>query len=88
MLCIFQEREFDWDSKQQGFILSSFFYGYILTQLLGGWLAAKLGGKKVFGAGIAVTAALTLITPYAAKTGFYFLLVVRVVEGIFEVRAL
>ncbi|KAF2887772.1 hypothetical protein ILUMI_18401, partial [Ignelater luminosus] len=78
------ERDFDWDSKQQGFILSSFFYGYILTQLLGGWLATRFGGKRVFGIGIAITAALTLITPYAAKTNFYFLLVVRIVEGIFE----
>lgn len=27
------EQYFDWDSKQQGLVLSSFFYGYILTQV-------------------------------------------------------
>lgn len=27
------EQYFDWDSKQQGLILSSFFYGYICTQV-------------------------------------------------------
>ena len=27
------EQHFDWDSKQQGIVLSSFFYGYILTQV-------------------------------------------------------
>lgn len=27
------EQEFDWNSKQQGLVLSSFFYGYILTQV-------------------------------------------------------
>lgn len=27
------EQEFDWDSKQQGIVLSSFFYGYIVTQV-------------------------------------------------------
>lgn len=28
---------FDWDSQQQGLILSTFFYGYIFTQIPGGW---------------------------------------------------
>ncbi|KAK5646079.1 hypothetical protein RI129_004543 [Pyrocoelia pectoralis] len=77
-------REFNWDSKTQGFVLSSFFYGYILTQLIGGWLATKFGGKQIFGIGIAVTAALTVITPFVAKQSFYLLIAVRVIEGIFE----
>lgn len=69
----------------QGWLLSSFFYGYILTQLPGGWLAARIGGNKVFGVGIAATAFLTLITPFLAHTNVYLFLAVRVVEGIFEV---
>ncbi|KAH0817601.1 hypothetical protein GEV33_005190 [Tenebrio molitor] len=76
--------EFDWDSKTQGYVLSSFFYGYITTQLFGGWLSAKIGGKKVFGAGVGVTALLTLITPWCAKTNVYLLLTVRIIEGVFE----
>lgn len=31
------EQYFDWDSKQQGIVLSSFFYGYICTQV-GTWV--------------------------------------------------
>lgn len=27
------EQYFDWDSKQKGLVLSSFFYGYICTQV-------------------------------------------------------
>lgn len=27
------EQYFDWDSKQKGLVLSSFFYGYITTQV-------------------------------------------------------
>lgn len=36
--------EFDWSPSVKGLVLSSFFYGYIITQLPGGWLAAKIGG--------------------------------------------
>lgn len=81
----FQQKEFDWDSKMQGYILSSFFYGYIMTQLLGGWLATRVGGNKVFGAGICITAVLTLVTPFLAHASVYLLLAVRIIEGIFEV---
>lgn len=41
------EQEFDWDSKQQGLVLSSFFYGYICTQMIGGYVANKIGGSVV-----------------------------------------
>lgn len=72
----------------QGYVLSSFFYGYILTQLPGGWLAAKIGGKRVYGIGIAATAFFTLITPVLAHSSVYLLLTVRIIEGVFEVRLL
>lgn len=82
-----QTQDFDWDSKMQGYVLSSFFYGYITTQLAGGWLAARIGGKRVYGFGVFVTSLLTLITPFAAHSSVYLLLTVRVIEGVFEVNA-
>ncbi|CAH1100735.1 unnamed protein product [Psylliodes chrysocephalus] len=78
------KREFDWDSKLQGYILSSFFYGYLTTQFLGGYLAVKFGGTNIFAIGIGVTALLTVFTPLLVKANVYLLLVVRIVEGIFE----
>ncbi len=47
-IIIFQYPDFTWDSRTQGVILGSFFYGYIVTQIPGGWLATKFGGKRVF----------------------------------------
>lgn len=41
------EQYFNWSSQQQGLILSSFFYGYIATQILSGYLAARFGGSIV-----------------------------------------
>ena len=43
--------EFKWSSTKQGLILSSFFAGYLTTQVVGGVLADKFGGKGVLGAG-------------------------------------
>lgn len=40
-------QDFPWDSKQKGLILSSFFYGYIMTQFVGGFIGAKIGGNIV-----------------------------------------
>ena len=41
------EKYFDWNSKQKGFALGAFFYGYITTHILGGILATKYGGHLV-----------------------------------------
>jgi ACS family sodium-dependent inorganic phosphate cotransporter len=81
-----QTADFDWDSKTQGLVLSSFFYGYIVTQILGGWLAGRLGGNRVYGIGVAATAVFTLLTPPLANSSVYLLVAVRVIEGLFEVR--
>lgn len=68
-----------------GWVLGAFFYGYLITQIPGGILATKFGGRWVFGIGIVMTAVLTLVTPIAAITNVYFLMVVRALEGFFEV---
>ncbi|XP_059615178.1 vesicular glutamate transporter 1-like [Phlebotomus argentipes] len=81
---VVEHQEFEWDSTQQGLVLSSFFYGYIWTQFLGGVLASKIGGHYVFGAGIGMTAILTLLTPVAATHSVWMLMAVRIIEGVFE----
>lgn len=34
---------FDWDKKQSGIVLSSFFWGYCLTQIIGGHISDQYG---------------------------------------------
>uniref|UniRef100_A0A673NRB8 Sialin n=1 Tax=Sinocyclocheilus rhinocerous TaxID=307959 RepID=A0A673NRB8_9TELE len=79
-----QASVYDWDSETQGWILGSFFYGYILTQIPGGYLARKYGAKWLFGIGILCTVIFTLLTPVAADLGAGYLIAVRVLEGIGE----
>ncbi|XP_078449904.1 sialin [Lampetra fluviatilis] len=76
--------KYNWDVKTQGWILSAFFYGYIITQVPGGYLAGRYGGKMLFGIGVACTTLLTLATPPAASFGVPWLIVVRVIEGFGE----
>jgi hypothetical protein len=41
------EQIFNWNSKEKGYVLSSFYYGYLCTQVIGGVIAAKVGGNIV-----------------------------------------
>eukprot|EP00112_Aurelia_sp_Birch-Aquarium-sp1_P009726 Seg2115.4 transcript_id=Seg2115.4/GoldUCD/mRNA.D3Y31 product="Vesicular glutamate transporter 1" protein_id=Seg2115.4/GoldUCD/D3Y31 len=74
--------EFNWDSKLQGAVLGSFYYGYIVLQIPGGYLALKFGGTRIFGLALFAASILTLLTPLAARTSVYALIVLRVLEGI------
>uniref|UniRef100_A0A3B3XPW7 Sialin n=1 Tax=Poecilia mexicana TaxID=48701 RepID=A0A3B3XPW7_9TELE len=75
---------YNWDSATQGWILGSFFYGYILTQIPGGYLAGRCGAKWLMGFGVLGTALFTLLTPLAADLGASYLIVVRALEGVGE----
>ncbi|KAI5652006.1 major facilitator superfamily domain-containing protein [Phthorimaea operculella] len=76
---------FEWDQATQGFILSGFYYGYAATQVPGGYLAEKFGGKWTLGLGLLSTALFTFITPFVINTfqatGLFIL---RVLQGMGE----
>lgn len=80
-----QDGEFLWSKRTQGLILGSFFWGYLLTQLPGGWLASRFGGKRVLGYCMCACSLLTLLMPLAARTDYRFLLALRILAGICQV---
>lgn len=57
----------------------------MITQIPGGWLAERFGGKMIFGVGVLMTALLTLLTQAAADLSVWALVALRVTEGFFEV---
>ncbi|XP_020527607.1 ascorbate transporter, chloroplastic [Amborella trichopoda] len=77
-------KEFNWNPATAGLIQSSFFWGYLLTQILGGIWADKLGGKLVLGFGVVWWSIATVLTPIAARIGLPFLLIMRAFMGIGE----
>lgn len=76
-----KEERFNWDSYQTNFVLGSFFWGYVLTELPGGRLAELIGGRRVFGHSMLWASVLTLVTPLAAHLSYVMLIVVRVALG-------
>jgi len=59
-------RQFGYNSAAQGVVLSAIFWGYIWTQLAGGWMADRFGGHRVLAAGVAVWSVATFVMPLAA----------------------
>jgi MFS transporter, ACS family, solute carrier family 17 (sodium-dependent inorganic phosphate cotransporter), other len=74
-------RDKGYDAATRGLILSSFFWGYIWLQMLGGWLADRFGGKRILMAGVAMWSLATVLTPPAASISFGVLLAARALLG-------
>ena len=81
---IAMQSEFGWSETTKGLVLSSFFVGYMLTQALAGWLADRFGGKLVLGVAVIWWSLFTVLTPWAAYSGFALLIAARIALGLGE----
>ncbi|XP_025422383.1 putative inorganic phosphate cotransporter isoform X2 [Sipha flava] len=61
--------ELHWNESTKSTVLSSFFWGYLITQVYAGQMAQKYGGKYFLVGSIGVSAFLTIITPISAIHG-------------------
>lgn len=80
-----EEGEFDWDARTQSAILGSFYWCYVLSQVMGGLLTQRFGTKVVFGLSQFATAACSLLIPQAAQTHYSLLIVLRSIQGVASV---
>jgi ACS family sodium-dependent inorganic phosphate cotransporter len=78
------QQQFSWSQTQKGFVLSSFFIGYMLCLLLSGWLATRFGGKRLLGLAVIVWSVCTLLTPAAAAVSLPALVTARIAMGVGE----
>jgi len=77
--------EFGWDSSVKGAVSSSFFAGYMLTNIFGGYLATRFCPKYVLAGGVILWSIFTITTPNAASSdSLSTLLLVRGIMGIGE----
>ncbi|XP_060088921.1 voltage-gated purine nucleotide uniporter SLC17A9 [Heteronotia binoei] len=69
---------FDWDKKQSGLVLSSFFWGYCLTQVIGGHLSDRIGGEKVLLLSASAWGSITALTPLLIYLGSAHLVLITI----------
>uniref|UniRef100_A0A8C9PGW8 Voltage-gated purine nucleotide uniporter SLC17A9 n=1 Tax=Spermophilus dauricus TaxID=99837 RepID=A0A8C9PGW8_SPEDA len=62
-------QDFGWNKKEAGIVLSSFFWGYCLTQVVGGHLGDRIGGEKVILLSASTWGSITMATPLLAHLG-------------------
>ncbi|XP_026520409.1 vesicular glutamate transporter 2 [Notechis scutatus] len=79
-----EKAKFNWDPETVGLIHGSFFWGYIITQIPGGYISSRLAANRVFGAAILLTSTLNMLIPSAARVHFGFVIFVRILQGLVE----
>ncbi|XP_058411103.1 sodium-dependent phosphate transport protein 4 [Diceros bicornis minor] len=73
---------YDWSPQIQGVIFGSVNYGMLLTLAPSGYLAGRVGTKRVLSVSLFVSSLFTLFIPLAADLGLGFLIATRIVQGL------
>ncbi|TRY59805.1 hypothetical protein DNTS_035234 [Danionella cerebrum] len=76
--------QFTWDPETVGMIHGSFFWGYIVTQIPGGFICQRFAANRVFGFAIVATSTLNMLIPSAARVHYGCVIMVRVCQGLVE----
>ncbi|MFH4980167.1 hypothetical protein AB6A40_006876 [Gnathostoma spinigerum] len=70
-----------WTKQDQGYVLSSYFWGYVSSQILSGYLAGKFGGRLIFGLSTFFGSIVTLASPFVASTNIHIFVILRGILG-------
>jgi ACS family sodium-dependent inorganic phosphate cotransporter len=84
LAAIAMQEQFGWSDTIKGYVLSSFFIGYMASQVLGGAMANRFGGKIVLGFAVLWWSVFTVVTPAAAFISLGILIATRILMGIGE----
>lgn len=73
--------EFEWDSTVQAVIKGSFYWCYVISQVVGGVATQYFGTKNVFGWSQFLTAVCSLCIPYASDIHYGAVILLRSIQG-------
>ncbi|XP_011178027.1 putative inorganic phosphate cotransporter [Zeugodacus cucurbitae] len=77
--------EYQWSEKTKSYLLSSFYWGYCVTQIPGSQLAHRFGGKITLLCSVVLSAILALLTPLSVRLGDWQLFcALRVCQGLIQ----
>lgn len=83
-------KEFNYDKKHMATLLSSFFYGYPLTQILSGYLSDRIGGDIIILYAATIWGSLTFLMPYVSMLSdnkyivLSYITLIRTLTGAFQ----
>jgi ACS family sodium-dependent inorganic phosphate cotransporter len=78
------QARFGWTETTKGWVLSSFFVGYLAFMAVSGALANRYGGKIVLGVAVLWWSLFTAVTPLAALVSLPALIAARIALGLGE----
>ncbi|XP_017888361.1 vesicular glutamate transporter 1 [Ceratina calcarata] len=76
--------QFNWTVGVESALDSSFFWGYLITQVPGGFLASLYPATRIFATAIAISSFLNLLVPGALKADPIVDMIVQVIKGFVE----
>lgn len=74
---------YDWSDTQVSNLLGAYFWGYLFSTLIGGFLAEKFGAATVILLTMTLTCITTLVCPIGAHGHFIYIYVLRFLTGAF-----
>lgn len=78
----YSQRYYNFTQKEKGNLQASFFFGYIVTQVPGGYIAQRYGAKTMLMYGLGIAALITMLSPMSLQFGWVALAVMRFVMGL------
>jgi ACS family sodium-dependent inorganic phosphate cotransporter len=78
------QTQFGWSETTKGWVLSSFFVGYLAFMAVSGALANRYGGRVVLGVAVIWWSLFTMLTPPAALISLPALVAARIALGVGE----
>lgn len=86
-VCQYFQR-YEWDEATRSAILSSFFWGYVITQIPAGHLAQKFGPRILLFVLLLVCSVTTILFVPASSLGWEYACAARVILGLAQVSSL
>eukprot|EP00095_Tigriopus_kingsejongensis_P005794 maker-scaffold88_size394946-snap-gene-2.23 protein:Tk05794 transcript:maker-scaffold88_size394946-snap-gene-2.23-mRNA-1 annotation:"hypothetical protein DAPPUDRAFT_52115" len=77
-----EDGPFEWTEPEQGLVLGSYFWGYLITQIPGGRVAELFGGKWVFLVAVLMNIVGAVLSPLCARAGYEYVIIMRIIQGL------
>ncbi|CAF1032852.1 unnamed protein product [Adineta ricciae] len=76
------EGPYPWTKNIQGIVLGGYFWGYLITEIPGGYLASRFGARFIFGIAMIISGLVTIIMPWGASLHYGVLWFFRLIVGL------